>query len=262
MAKIYLSAAAHGKDNTTKCPTKCGENVHCIEYMDIVEKRLKGLGVSVKRGAKDKVGGPALQSRVAEANKWGADIYYVAHTNGGGGRYSLTMCYPDKESIAKAEVFHKYRKCVSSHNVTTRKDLYEINATNMTCLYDELFFHDNATDCAWFHKNGMKQLAEETVRALCEICGVEYVPTTVTKPVNKTETKKETVKKTPKAGDTVKLNKGKLYVSSTGKVALTRTGTFYLYDGVKVNGRYRVTNKKTRVGKKPVALYVSGWIEM
>ena len=257
MAKVYLSAAAHATDNPTKCPTKCGENIHCNAYMDIVEKRLKELGFDVKRGDKSKSGGPALQSRVAEANKWGADIYYVAHTNAGGGRYSLTMCYPDSASQKKAQVFHKYRKCVTIHKVTTRKDLYEINATAMPCVYDELFFHDNATDCKWFHNGGMEKLAEETVRALCELCGVKY------KVKAKTETKTEEPKAdVPEAGDTVLLKKGKLYLSSTGNAALTRTGTFYVYDGKKVNGRYRVTNKKSRVGKKPVALYVSGWVKL
>ena len=44
----------------------------------------------------------------------------------------------------------------------------------MPCLYDELFFHDNAEDCAWFHKEGMAKLAEETVQALCELVGVKY----------------------------------------------------------------------------------------
>lgn len=260
MAKIYLSAAAHAKDNPTKCPTKCGENVHCSAYMDIVEKRLKALGFEVKRTHKTATGGTALKNRVKDANAWKADIYYVAHTNAGGGRYSLTMCYPNKTSVAKADVFHKYRKCVGSHKVKTRSDLYEINATNMPCIYDELFFHDNAFDCSWFHTGGgMEQMAEETVQALCELCGVTYkTAKTESKAETKTEAKKEPPK--PKKGDTVKLNKGKLYVSSGGKTALTRTGTFYLYDGVKVNGRYRVTNKAKNVGKKPVALYVSGWV--
>ena len=43
---------------------------------------------------------------------------------------------------------------------------------------------------------------------------------------------------------------------------MTRTGTFYLYDGQKVGGRYRVTNQTKRVGKSPVWLYVSGWVEL
>ena len=174
MAKIYLSAAAHATDNPTKCNHKCGENIHCNAYMDIVEKRLKELGFEVKRGDKSKTGSTALQSRVKEANSWKADIYYVAHTNAGGGRYSMTMCWNDKASIEKANVIHKYRKCVSSHKVVTRDDLYEIKKTAMPCMYDELFFHDNAEDCAWFHNGGMEKLAEETVQALCEICGVTY----------------------------------------------------------------------------------------
>ena len=172
----------------------------------------------------------------------------------------MTMCYPNSTSQKKADVFHKYRKCVKTHYVRTRKDLYEINATKMVCLYDELIFHDNADDCAWFHNGGMEKLAEETVKALCEIVGVKYkAPAATTSTATKTETKTEAAKAATKAGDKVTLNKGKLYVSSTSKVAVTRTGTFYLYDGQKINGRYRVTNKPANVGKKPLAWYVSGW---
>ena len=172
--KIYLSPAAHGTDNATKCPTKCGENVHCNQYMDVLEKRLKELGFSVKRGDKTKTGDTALKSRVKEANSWKADLYYVAHTNAGGGRYSLTMCWPDAASRELAEVLHKYRKCVSSHQIWNNSALYEIANTTMPCLYDELFFHDNAEDCKWFHSGGMEKLAEETAQALCEILGVTY----------------------------------------------------------------------------------------
>lgn len=172
--KVYLSAAAHQYDNPTKCPDKCGENVHCKAYMDIVEKRMKELGVDVKRGYQDQTGTAAMKNRVAEANKWGADLYYVAHTNAGGGRYSLTLCWDDEKSKAKAAVISKYRKSMT-HKVRTRTDLYEIRSTKMTSLYDELFFHDNAEDCKWFHNGGMEIVAEETVQALCELLDVKYV---------------------------------------------------------------------------------------
>lgn len=249
--KLYLSAAAHATDNPTKCPQSCGENVHCKAYMDRVEARMKAHGVLVRRGAPDATGNAALTARVRDANAWGADLYYVAHTNAGGGRYSMTMCWGDGTSLAKARILHKHRQCVATHKVVTRRDLYEIRATKMTCLYDELFFHDNAEDCAWFHGGGMEKMAEETVAALCEILGVAYqAPQT------------GAAKPTPKAGDTVRLDKGKLYLASTGTAGVTRTGTFYVYDGKKVNGRYRVTNKPERVGKTPIALYVSGWVEI
>lgn len=261
MAKlIYLSAAAHATDNPTKCPGKCSENTHCNAYLDIVERRLKDHSFATMRGDKSKTGSAALQSRVAEANEVGAVLYYVVHTNAGGGRYSLTLCYPNEVSKAKAKIIHKYRKCVVSHKVATRTNLYEINATKMVCLYDELFFHDNAEDCAWFHNGGMQKMAEETVQAICEMYRVEYKPEGKEEP--KVEKPAAPVVNTPAAGDVVKLNKGKLYTSSTGDTHVTRTGTFYLYDGKKVNGRYRVTNSKSKVNKAPVASNVSGWIEL
>lgn len=264
--KLYLSPAGHAVDNKTKCPQACSENTHCGQYMDLVEKRMKEHGVLTKRANPKWVGEAGMAKRVKEANRWGAHLYYADHTNAGGGRYSMTMCYPDESSIAMAQVFHKYRKCVATHYVRTRDDLYEINATKMPCMYDELFFHDNAEDCAWFHKVGMKLMAEETVQALCELLGVRYKPPVAEKPKKETATatkpKESSAVAKPKAGAAVKLNKGKLYVSSTGTAAKTRSGTFYLYDGKKVNGRYRVTNAKSRVGKKPVALYVSGWVKL
>lgn len=260
--KIYLSAAAHATDNPTKCPGKCGENVHNNDYMDVVERRLKAHGFEVKRGDKSKTGSTALTSRVKEANAWRADLYYVSHTNAGGGRYSMTMCYPNAVSKAKANVIHKYRKSVASHKVVTNTNLYEINATKMVCLYDELFFHDNAEDCAWFHNGGMQKMAEETVQAICEMYRVTYKPEGKPEVKEEPKVEKPAAPKAPAAGDMVKLDKGKLYTSSTGDNFVTRTGTFYLYDGKKVNGRYRVTNSKDRVGKTPVASNVSGWVEL
>lgn len=244
--KLYISAAAHATDNATKCPGACSENTHCKAYMDLVEARMKAHGVAVRRGYATATGSGALTARVREANAWGADLYYVAHTNAGGGRYSMTMCWGDAPSLAKARVLHKHRKTVTPHKIVTRRDLYEIRATKMICLYDELFFHDNAEDCRRFHSGGMEQMAEETVAALCEMLGVAYrAPQTARK-----------------AGDTVRLVKQKLYLASTGTAGVTRTGTFYLYDGKPINGRYRVTNKTERVGKTPVALNVSGWVQL
>ena len=192
--KIYLSPAAHATDNTTRCPNTCSENTHCNAYMDVLEQRLKALGFDVKRGDKSKTGSAAMESRVKEANNWKADLYYVAHTNAGGGRYSMTMCWPDAASRKKAQVIHKHRKCVKSHKVVDNRDLYEIKQTAMACLYDELFFHDNAEDCAWFHNGGMQMLAEETAQALCEILGVTYkAPNTADAKAKELEAKVKTL---------------------------------------------------------------------
>lgn len=60
------------------------------------------------------------------------------------------------------------------------------------------------------------------------------------------------------AGQAITLNKAPLYVSSTAKnKAGTKTGTYWLYDGILINGRYRVTNSAARCGKLPVGQNVT-----
>ena len=64
-----------------------------------------------------------------------------------------------------------------------------------------------------------------------------------------------------KAGAAVTLNATPLYVASTSKSrAATKTGTYYLYDGILIRGRYRITNTPSRVGKTPVGKNVTGWV--
>lgn len=77
------------------------------------------------------------------------------------------------------------------------------------------------------------------------------------------EKKPAPVPVTYKAGDKVVLKNTPLYSTASAKKALIkRSGTYYIYDGVKINGRYRVTNRADRVGKKPVGLYVSGFVAL
>ena len=69
-------------------------------------------------------------------------------------------------------------------------------------------------------------------------------------------------KSAPVKGQMIKLTNEPIYAnSSTSKVSTKKTGIYYFYDGQKVNGRYRITNKESNCGKKPVVLYVTGWIK-
>ncbi|MBQ1211613.1 MAG: N-acetylmuramoyl-L-alanine amidase [Clostridia bacterium] len=247
MAKIYLSPALHGNDNPTKCPVKCSENTHCGQYVDRLEKRLKELGFSVKRGG-PATGTEAMYARVRESNAWGADLHYVAHTNAGGGRYSMTMCWNDAINKKAANVMNQYRKALppgSWHKVVPNNDLYEIRATRAVCLYDELIFHDNAEDCRWFHDGGMEKMAEDAVKAFCDWFDVPYRSENAGKPaINK-----------PAA---FALSREPLYVSSTAKSAVgTATGNYYRWDNKVINGRVRITVKPEWIGK---AGQVTGWI--
>lgn len=61
-------------------------------------------------------------------------------------------------------------------------------------------------------------------------------------------------------GMTVKMSNNMLYASSTAKTGSKKTGTYFIYDGVVVNNRMRITNKLANCGKSPIGMYVTGWI--
>ena len=62
-------------------------------------------------------------------------------------------------------------------------------------------------------------------------------------------------------GRAVRLDNVALYGSATAKTAAGRkTGTYYLYDGVEISGRYRITTSAANCGKTPTGNYVTGYI--
>ena len=84
----------------------------------------------------------------------------------------------------------------------------------------------------------------------------------------KSTTEKEPEKETEKlveknivAGQEVSLNKVGLYASSTAKKSVNAiSGKYYIYDGKVINNRLRITNSKENVNRKPMANYVTGYI--
>ena len=69
-----------------------------------------------------------------------------------------------------------------------------------------------------------------------------------------------TATKSLKKGDKVMLKNTVLYASSSAKSGTKKSGTFYLYDAIEVNGRYRVTTKAAFCGRTPIGKYVTGWV--
>lgn len=62
-------------------------------------------------------------------------------------------------------------------------------------------------------------------------------------------------------GRAVRLNNTALYGSASAKTAAGRkTGTYYIYDGVEISGRYRITTSAANCGKTPTGNYVTGYI--
>lgn len=65
---------------------------------------------------------------------------------------------------------------------------------------------------------------------------------------------------TLRAGDKIKLD-GILYSNSQTHCRMCRSGEWFIYDGKLVNGRYRVTNLESRIGKYPISVNVSSYVE-
>ena len=63
------------------------------------------------------------------------------------------------------------------------------------------------------------------------------------------------------AGGAVTLQDAPLYTSSTAtSPSGHKSGVYYFYDGILINGRYRMTNSPDRCGKLPVGQNVTGWV--
>lgn len=175
MPKIYLSPAAHGRDNPCSYDSACGENIHCNLYMDELVPYLLACGFEVRRNPKDRTG-DRLKEAIAESNAWGADLHYVAHTNAGGGSYSLLMVYDRGTAYGYAEKLAARRREIYSGNVKINVDTRwaELQQTVAPAIYDEMVFHDNAEQITWFHGH-LREMAEATAKAICDMFGVTFV---------------------------------------------------------------------------------------
>ena len=180
MPKIYLSPAAHGRDNPCGYDSACGENIHCNLYMDELEPYLLACGFAVRRNPKDRTG-DRLKEAFAESNAWGADLHYVAHTNAGGGDYSKIMVYNRDTAYGYAEKLIARRRELFDREgeswvakITIEPQWAELKQTVAPVLYDEMVFHDNAEQIAWFHEH-LREMAEFTARAICDMFGVKFV---------------------------------------------------------------------------------------
>lgn len=68
---------------------------------------------------------------------------------------------------------------------------------------------------------------------------------------------------TPKAGDRITLRSVALYASaSTSNYSSKKSGTYYIYSNEVLNGRIRITNSASNVGKTPIGNYVTGWVKV
>ncbi len=132
-----------------------------------------------------------------------------------------------------------------------------INARNrIPAVLAEFAFLDNAEDRRIID-------SEEKLKAEGEAYGkaiVRYLKVGLKKPQTPASPAPVTPL-APVAGAKVTLSNAGLYVSSSAVSPVRKiSGRYWLYDGVLILGRYRLTNSTANVGKKPVGRHVTGWV--
>ena len=174
----------------------------------------------------------------------------------------------EKNNKWKTEFWNKLVEAPSKPTTQTTQKTYKFKIGDKVVINGNLYKNANAKTPVSTVKNKttvITRRAENTLHPYNTTGDLGWMNesdiklATTTKPT----TSKPATPKTYKKGDIVKLSNTSLYKNATtAKASSKKTGTYYIYDGVKTNGRYRITNKANRCGKKPIWMYVTGWIKL
>ena len=172
--KVYVSPS--DQTANTYSAGNTNEAAQCREIAKLLVKALTRCGIEARTNVVS-----SMQSRVAEGNAWGADLYICIHTNAFNGKVSGTRI------MVKALSGERYKaaKCIfdslspvtpgTSENISARTNLYEINYTDAPCVYVEVDFHDVPTVATWII-NHKPEIAEAICKGICDYVGTPYKP--------------------------------------------------------------------------------------
>lgn len=174
MAKrIYLSPSdqnanyyAHGGTN---------EMVQCQRIADACETALKRCGFEVINNKTD-----TMEERVAESNRWDADLHVCIHTNAFNGNVAGTRIFASNMSNegykASKAVFDVLAPKTpgTSEGVSAYPTLYEIRMTTAYCVYVEAEFHDVPKIAKWIIEN-VVLIGESIAKGICNYFGYKYI---------------------------------------------------------------------------------------
>lgn len=163
--KIYLSPSDQHSNITASGHSEAD---HCLQIAQACEKYLKLNGFSVKIGNNTKE--KTYSARVTESNQFGANLHVCIHTNAGGGKGTLVMCYPNfRENKYVTNIYNEVSSLTPTvdKGISETKNLYEINNTNCICVYVECEFHDNKETENWIDAN-IDNLGKSIAKGICK----------------------------------------------------------------------------------------------
>ena len=255
MSKIIFIDAGHGGADKGAVSGKFIESELNLKAALAARDYLKGYDCEVIMSRTEDTA-TKITDMAAKAKKNGAAASVSIHHNAGGGDGAEAYYwYTDMHAKQLAqelcnrflEIGQNLRSVKPSSEAFYNFGMCRINAKNgIPAVLGEFAFLDNAGDSRIIDTDAeLKAEGEAYGKALVSFLKLE----------------KRTAAKSPFPGEKITLQNAALYRSATEKEESGKvTGTYWLYDGLAVNGRCRITNKAENVGKKPVDKYVTGWI--
>lgn len=175
MAKnIYISPSDQTSNKYAYGNTN--EAVVCRKIADATEAALKRCGFNVKNNKTS-----SMAARVAESDKWGADLHLAIHTNAFNKKVTGTrlFCWDKVGEGYKAcrAIFNKLAPLTpgTSESISVNTSLYEIRNPSAPTAYVEVDFHDVADIAKWLIEN-VEAVGEAICQGVCDYFGVAYVP--------------------------------------------------------------------------------------
>lgn len=291
---IYLSPSdqtdnKYAAGNTT-------EAVQCRRIANACEAKLKAAGFAVVNNQTNNMYDRVAESNKKKADLH-ICIHTNAFNKKVTGTRVFSWSKSGKGYEAAKDIYNALAPLTpgTSENVSTNQTWYEMKNTTAPCVYCECEFHDNAETAKWIIEH-TAEIGEAIAKGVCKYFGVENSspkPTESKKSISQLADEviagkwgngNDRVERLKAAGydynavqaevnrrynvsptnpltrgSEIKLTDCPLYGSSTAIKAVGKvTGKYYLWDGKMMNGRYRITNSRSRVG---IAGQVTGWIK-
>lgn len=171
--KIYVSPSSqttnkYAKGNTT-------EAIQCRKIAVALVDALERCGFDAMTNLTGD-----MYKRVAESNKYGADLHLPIHTNAHNKKVMGTRLF---SYDLNGEGYKACKSIIAtlapitpgtSDSITAQKSLYEVKKANAPTAYIEVGFHDNVTEALWIIDN-TKAIAEAICQGVCKHYDLPYV---------------------------------------------------------------------------------------
>lgn len=170
--KIYVSPS--DQDGNLYAAGNTNEAAQCQKISVALVAALKRCGFEAMDNRTD-----SMEDRVAESNRWGADLHVPVHTNAFNAEVQGTRLMAYDTSGAGYQACKAIMETLApitpgtSDSITAWPGLYEVKHAAAPTAYIEVAFHDNPTEARWIIDN-VEEIAEAICKGICNYYGYKY----------------------------------------------------------------------------------------